>query len=50
MRVLSKLVSVPSAPRGYEAVAPFKPQRIDTTDEKARKAGLSPKAMLKADK
>ena len=35
---------------GYEAVAPFKLQRIDITDEKARKAGLIPKAMLKSDK
>jgi hypothetical protein len=36
--------------RGYESVAPAKLKRIDIPDEKASKAGLSPKAMLKADK
>jgi predicted helicase len=35
---------------GYEAVAPAKLERTDTPDEKAKKAGLAPKAMLKADK
>ncbi|QQR38817.1 type ISP restriction/modification enzyme [Devosia rhizoryzae] len=35
---------------GYEAVEPYPLNRIDTPDEKARSAGLSPKAMLKADK
>jgi len=35
---------------GYESVAPAKLKRTDTTDEKAKKAGLAPKAMLKADK
>ena len=34
----------------YEAVEPFTLQRSDTPDEKARTAGLSPKAMLRADK
>jgi predicted helicase len=33
---------------GYESVAPFALKRADTPDEKASKAGLSPKAMLKA--
>jgi predicted helicase len=35
---------------GYEAVAPFALKRTDIPDEKARKGGLAPKAMLKADK
>ncbi len=34
---------------GYEAVAPFPLARTDTPDEKARAAGLSPKAILRAD-
>jgi predicted helicase len=35
---------------GYEAVEPWPLQRVDKPDEKSRKAGLAPKAMLKADK
>jgi len=35
---------------GYEAVTPYRLVRTDVHDEKARKAGLAPKAMLKADK
>lgn len=35
---------------GYESVAPFALARNDVPDEKARRAGLSPKAMLKADR
>ena len=35
---------------GYETVQPWPLTRIDTTDEKSRKAGLTPKAILKADK
>ncbi len=35
---------------GYEAVAPWPLTRTDTPDEKARKNGVAPKAMLKADK
>jgi len=35
---------------GYEKVEPWKLKRTDVEDEKARKAGLAPKAMLKADK
>jgi predicted helicase len=35
---------------GYEQVEPFKLKRIDQVDEKSRKAGRAPKAMLKADK
>ena len=35
---------------GYETVEPWPLERIDAPDEKSRKAGLSPKAMLKADK
>jgi predicted helicase len=35
---------------GYETAAPFALKRTDVTDEKARKAGYTPKAMLKADK
>jgi hypothetical protein len=34
---------------GYEAVAPFPLTRTDTPDEKARAAGLPPKAILRAD-
>jgi hypothetical protein len=34
---------------GYEQVAPFALTRTDTPDDKARAAGLSPKAMLRAD-
>jgi len=34
----------------YESVAPAKMKRTDVADEKAKKAGLAPKAMLKADK
>ena len=35
---------------GYESVTPAKLKRIDLPDEKARKAGLPPKCVLKADK
>jgi predicted helicase len=35
---------------GYESVTPAKLKRIELPDEKARKAGLSPKCLLKADK
>jgi predicted helicase len=35
---------------GYESVEPWPLKRVDTPDEKARAAGLQPKAMLKADK
>ncbi|HEY8888186.1 MAG TPA: type ISP restriction/modification enzyme, partial [Gallionella sp.] len=35
---------------GYEAVEPFKLERTDIPDEKVRAAGLSPKALLRADK
>jgi predicted helicase len=35
---------------GYEGVAPAKLKRTDVPDEKARKAGVRPKTMLKADK
>lgn len=35
---------------GYESVEPWPLQRLDTPDEKARAAGVAPKAMLKADK
>ena len=35
---------------GYEGVAAAKLKRTDVTDEKAKTAGQSPKAMLKADK
>lgn len=35
---------------GYESVEPFGLQRIDTPDEKARAAGLTPKTLLRADK
>jgi predicted helicase len=35
---------------GYETVAPANLKRVDVPDEKARKAGLAPKCLLKADK
>jgi predicted helicase len=35
---------------GYESVTPAKLKRVDVPDEKARKAGLPPKCILKADK
>jgi predicted helicase len=35
---------------GYESVAPWELSRTDVPDEKARRAGLPPKARLKADK
>lgn len=35
---------------GYEQVAPFKLKRTDIRDTKARKAGVTPKVMLKVDK
>jgi predicted helicase len=35
---------------GYETVEPWPLERIDTPDEKSRKAGLAPKVALKADK
>lgn len=35
---------------GYEGIAPAKLKRTDVPDEKAEKAGQTPKAMLKADK
>jgi predicted helicase len=35
---------------GYETIKPWPLERIDTPDEKSRKAGLAPKAMLKANK
>jgi len=35
---------------GYESVTPAKLKRIDVPDEKARKAGLAPKCLLKAAK
>ncbi|MEI9416217.1 type ISP restriction/modification enzyme [Mesorhizobium sp. Cs1321R2N1] len=35
---------------GYEAVEPWPLDRLDTPDEKARAAGVVPKAMLKADR
>jgi predicted helicase len=34
----------------YETVEPWPLERIDAPDEKSRKAGIAPKAMLKADK
>jgi predicted helicase len=34
---------------GYEGVAPFKLERVDIEDTKARTAGQQPKAMLKSD-
>ncbi len=36
--------------RGYESVPTFPVKRVDILDDKARKAGLAPKAILKADK
>ncbi|TIQ22780.1 MAG: DNA methyltransferase [Mesorhizobium sp.] len=35
---------------GYETVEPWPLERLDTPDEKARSAGVVPKAMLKADR
>jgi predicted helicase len=35
---------------GYEGVEPWPLARLDTPDEKARAAGVAPKAMLRADK
>jgi predicted helicase len=35
---------------GYEKAERFKLKRVDFVDEKARRAGLAPKSMLKADK
>ncbi|MGP8051426.1 MAG: type ISP restriction/modification enzyme, partial [Desulfobaccales bacterium] len=35
---------------GYEKVNPWPLKRVDVTDAKSRRAGLPPKAMLKADK
>ena len=35
---------------GYETVEPWPLERVDAPDEKSRKAGFAPKAMLKADK
>jgi predicted helicase len=35
---------------GYETVEPWPLKRNDVTDEKSRKAGLAPKAMLRANK
>jgi predicted helicase len=35
---------------GYESVTPAKLKRIDIPDEKARKAGVAPKCLLKADR
>ncbi|WP_246206558.1 type ISP restriction/modification enzyme [Propylenella binzhouense] len=35
---------------GYESVEPWPLERLDTPDEKARAAGVAPKALLKADK
>lgn len=35
---------------GYETVEPWPLSRLDTPDEKAREAGVAPKAVLKADK
>ncbi len=35
---------------GYEQVEPFKLKRVNLPDQKARKAGVTPKALLKADK
>jgi predicted helicase len=34
----------------YESVKPLKLKRTDITDEKARKAGMAPKCVLKVDK
>lgn len=35
---------------GYEDVEPWPLERLDTPDEKAREAGVAPRAMLKADR
>jgi predicted helicase len=35
---------------GYETVEPWPLERIDTPEEKSRKGGLAPKAMLRANK
>lgn len=35
---------------GYESVEPWPLEQLDTPDEKARAAGVAPKAMLRADK
>ncbi|MFH1795077.1 MAG: type ISP restriction/modification enzyme [Pseudomonadota bacterium] len=35
---------------GYESVEPWPLARLDTPDEKARQAGVAPRAMLKADR
>jgi predicted helicase len=35
---------------GYETVRPWRLERIDLSDEKARQAGLAPKALMKAEK
>ncbi len=35
---------------GYESIEPWPLQRLDTPDEKARKNGATPKALLKANK
>ena len=35
---------------GYETVTPAKLKRIDIPDDRARKSGVAPKALLKADK
>ena len=35
---------------GYESVPAFQLNRVDVVDDKSRKSGLAPKAMLKADK
>jgi predicted helicase len=35
---------------GYESVPTFQLKRVDILDDKARKAGLAPKSILKADK
>jgi predicted helicase len=35
---------------GYETVEPWPLERIDVPDERSRKAGLAPKAMLRANK
>ncbi|HEV7599367.1 MAG TPA: type ISP restriction/modification enzyme [Bradyrhizobium sp.] len=35
---------------GYETVEPWPLERVDAIDEKSRKAGLTPKVLLKADK
>ena len=35
---------------GYETIEPWPLERVDTPDEKSRKAEIAPKAMLRADK